>query len=125
MLFGGFAGVALTLAAVGIHGLLSLVVRRRTPQLAVRLALGASTAELFSTVIRDGVRLALLGVAVGSVASLGLARAMDSLLYGVPGLDLPTLGVVGVTLLVAATLACLLPARRAARTNPILALKEL
>jgi predicted permease len=118
-----FASVALLLAAVGIYGVMSYAVTRRTNELGVRSALGASHWQIMTLVMRRGMGLASAGLIIGLAASVMLTRLMGSLLYGVGAGDPLTLVVVTVVLGVVAMLACLVPARRATAVDPVIALR--
>jgi predicted permease len=122
-LLGAFGGLALLLAAVGIYGVVSFTVVQRTREIGIRAALGATRAALLRLVVRGGVRPVAIGTAVGMVLAVGLAFAVRSMLFGVSPLD-PSL-VVGapIVLLGTAALASLVPARRAARVDPLVALR--
>ena len=124
VLMGLFALVAVTLATVGIYGLLSYTVRQRTHEIGVRMALGSRPHDVARMVVADGLGLTLAGVAVGIAASLGLTRFLSSLLFGVAATDPPTFIGVVMMLLLVAVLASYLPARRAARIDPMVALRE-
>jgi predicted permease len=119
----GFAAVALALAAVGIYGVLAYVVSRRTREIGIRLALGSERSRVVASVVRRGLSLALIGVGVGVVIAYGVARVIRSLLYGVEPADVTTFAVVAAGLLIVALAASDLPALRAARLSPLLALK--
>lgn len=119
-----FGGAALLLAGLGIYGLLSYSIARRTPEIGVRMALGASGAQVRTMVIREGVVLAVLGTAVGALLALGGARYLSSLLVGVPPDDPTVFAAVGVTLAGAALLAAWMSARRATRVSPSTALRS-
>lgn len=119
-----FGGAGLFLAALGIYGLLSYSIARRTPEIGVRMALGASAAEVRTLVIREAVVLAVLGIAVGALLALGGARFLESLLFGVPVDDPTVFAAVGVTLAGAALLAALMSARRATGISPSRALRS-
>jgi putative ABC transport system permease protein len=123
-LFAGFALLALILAAVGIYGVMSYSVARRSHEIGIRLALGANRGDAFRLVVRQGMRLALAGSLAGLAGALILARYLRSMLFGVDPSDPLTLA--GVTLLLAlvALLAAAVPARRAARVNPLVALRS-
>jgi predicted permease len=118
-----FAFIALVLAAVGIYGVMSYAVSRRTHELGVRMALGATRREILRLVVREGMALAVAGVAVGLAAALGLTRLMVSLLYGVRPTDPATLAAVSLLLGGIALLGCYIPAWRAARVDPLVALR--
>src|SRR5262249_23683487 len=118
-----FGGLALVLAVVGIYGVVAASVSQRRRELGVRMALGAGSGDIVRMVLREGAAMTLAGVAVGVVATLLLARLLGSLLFGVSALDPATLGAAAVVLPAAALLACWLPARRAARSSPMAALR--
>ena len=118
-----FASTALVLAAVGIYGVMSYAVSRRTHELGVRLALGASRREILRLVVGEGMTLAAIGTAVGLTAALGLTRLMASLLYGVRPADPATLVAVSLLLAGIALLACYIPAWRATKVDPLVALR--
>jgi putative ABC transport system permease protein len=118
-----FASTALVLAAVGTYGVMSYAVSRRTHELGVRLALGASRSEILRLVVWEGIVLAAIGAAVGLTAALGLTRLMASLLYGVRPADPATLAAVSLLLAGIALLACYIPAWRATKVDPLVALR--
>jgi len=122
-LLGGFAAMALLLAALGIYAVLSFTVAQRTQEIGVRLALGAQPAHVLGTVMAQGLKLYLLGVALGLAAALILSQLMAHLLFGVSAAD--PLSYASVILLMAAVtlLACYVPARRAVRFGPMAALR--
>jgi putative ABC transport system permease protein len=122
-LLAGFSGVALLLAAIGLYGVLAFNVAQRTQEIGIRMALGAQRLDVLSLVIGHGMKLTLTGVVIGVVAALALTRAMNSLLYEVKPSDPLTFGVVCLLLSGVALLACWLPARRAARVDPMEALR--
>ncbi|HMG87685.1 MAG TPA: ABC transporter permease [Terracidiphilus sp.] len=123
VLFGGFAFVALLLAAVGIYGVMAFAVAQRTHEVGVRMALGAHRSEVVALILRAGMRLALLGIAIGLAGAYGLGRLMHTTLYGVASADVGSLVAVAALLLAVAMLACWIPARRAARVDPMQALR--
>jgi ABC-type antimicrobial peptide transport system permease subunit len=121
---GVFAAIALVLAAVGIYGVISYAVSLRTRELGIRIALGATGSQVSRLVLRQGVLLALAGVAVGGTGAYWLTRLLSKLLFGVSATDpLTFVGVAGLLTVIAA-LASYVPARRAARVDPLLAMRE-
>jgi predicted permease len=118
-----FAGLALVLSAVGVYGVISYLVSQRTREIGVRVALGAQRSDVLRLILGDGARLALFGVAIGLAASLGLTRLLGKMLFGVRATDPITLAAVTVILAAVAFLACYIPARRAVRVDPIVALR--
>ena len=122
-LVAAFAAVALFLAALGIYGVLSYSVSQRTREIGVRMALGARAGSVIALVVGQGLRLAALGAALGLVGALVLSRALRSFLYEVSASDPVTYLGVAAVLLAVGLLACLLPARRAARIDPLIALR--
>lgn len=123
LMIGIFAGVALLLASIGIYGVMAFAVTQRTQEIGIRMALGARKTDVLRLVVVNGMRLALLGLAIGLVASWALTRFISNLLYGVEPTDPLTFTVVSACLLAAAFLACYLPARRAAKVDPLEALR--
>jgi putative ABC transport system permease protein len=124
VLFGSFAAVALLLAAVGIYGVMSFVVAQRTHEIGLRMALGADRGRVLGQVLREGMTTALAGTALGSAGAYSVGRAMRGMLYGVGVVDPEMFIAVALTLLAAALVACLVPARRAAAVDPMVALRQ-
>ena len=122
-LFGAFAAAALILAAVGLYGVIAYTISQRTQEIGLRVALGAGPANVVAMVLRQGIRLALVGTVLGLAGAFGMARAMSSLLYGVQSNDAFTFVFVPVLLVAVALLACYIPARRALRVDPMTALR--
>ena len=123
-LLGIFAGLALVLAVVGVYGVMAYLVTHRIHEIGIRIALGARPAHVLSLVMGHGARLAAVGVAIGTAAALALARLMTSVLFGVAPTDAATFSAVIVFLVVSALLACGIPAWRAMRVDPMIALRH-
>jgi len=122
-MLGAFAGFAMILAVIGIYGVMSFLVSKGTADIAIRVALGARRASILSLVFRQGMRLAAIGIVTGLIGALGLTRLMNSLLFGVKPTDPLTFLSVLALLLVVALSACLVPAGRAMRIDPVIALR--
>jgi putative ABC transport system permease protein len=122
-LLGGFAGFALLLAALGIYAVLAFSVTQRTQEIGVRVALGAQQSDILRQILAQGMQLAGLGVAIGVAGALALSHLLSSLLFGVSATDLLTLGGAVFVLLAVAVVACFIPARRAMRVDPLIALR--
>jgi putative ABC transport system permease protein len=118
-----FAGFALLLAVVGIYGVIAYFVAQHVPEMGVRIALGAQTRDILLFVVGKGLKLALAGVLVGTIAALAATKLMSSLLYGVTGTNLGTCAVAGAALIALTVVASYIPARRATGLDPIVALR--
>jgi len=123
LLVAGFAVLALVLAAVGIYGVIAFSVAQRTREIGVRMALGAQPGNILRLIVGQGLSLVLLGVGLGLAASYALARLLESFLFGISPRDPLTFGGVALLLGVVALLASFIPARRAARVEPMVALR--
>jgi putative ABC transport system permease protein len=119
-----FAAVAMTLAAVGMYGLAAYTVTRRTREFGIRVALGARSRDVLDMVLREHLRLIVVGAACGIVIALGLTRVMRSMLYEVSPTDVPTFVCTVAGLALVGLLAALVPARRATRVDPMIALRH-
>jgi putative ABC transport system permease protein len=117
-----FAGFELLLAAIGIYGVMAYSVAARTQEMGIRMSLGAEPRDIAKLVVGQGMRLALLGVAIGIAASLALTRLISSLLFGVNATDPLAFSLAAVVLAITALAACYLPARRAMRVDPLVVL---
>jgi predicted permease len=118
-----FAVISLVLAAVGLFGVLSYIVAQRTAEIGIRMALGAQRPQVMRLMLRDGLRPAIFGLVLGLVASTGAAQLIQSILYGTPALDPAVYTLVSATLLLTAIVACVVPAWRASRLDPMTALR--
>jgi len=123
VIFGVFGTVALLLAAMGVYGVTSYAVAQRTQEIGIRMALGARMADVLKLVLKGGMSLALIGAAIGLAGAFAITRVMSSLLFGVAPTDRATFIVVALVLLAVAFLACFIPARRATKVDPLVALR--
>jgi putative ABC transport system permease protein len=123
LLLGTFAGVSLLLSAIGIYGVISYSVTQRTREIGIRTALGASRGDVLGLILRHGMGLAILGLLIGLGGAFGLTQLLANLLFGVGGRDPVTLGAVALVLALVALVACFIPARRATKVNPLVALR--
>jgi len=124
LLLGAFAGLALLLAAIGIYSVLSYSVRQRVPEIGIRLALGARLSDVLRMVVVEGMKPTLVGVGIGIVAALALGRLVASLIFQVKPADPITFVGVAILLTGIALLACVIPAYRASRVDPVIALRN-
>jgi putative ABC transport system permease protein len=124
VLFGGFALLALVLAALGIYGVMSFAVAQRSHEIGLRMALGAQRSDAVLLILRDGMKLAFYGIGLGIVGAVSLGFLMRSTLYGVKFVDPGSFALVAVTLLLVAVVATYVPARRSAKVDPMIALRQ-
>ena len=122
-LIGSFAALALLLASIGVYGLISYSISQRTREIGIRVALGAQHGHVIRMVMRQGAKLTLIGLLIGIMAALGLTQLMSSILYGVKATDPSTFASVPTLLAIVALTACYIPARRAMRVDPMVALR--
>jgi predicted permease len=123
ILLGSFAGLALLLSSIGIYGVISYLVGQQTREIGIRIALGAQREDVLRLVVGNGAKMSLLGIAIGTAAAFGLTRTMADMLYGVSATDPITFGLVALALILVALAACYIPARRAMRVDPLVALR--
>jgi putative ABC transport system permease protein len=124
LLLTGFAAIALILATVGIYGVMSFVVTQRTQEIGIRMALGAQASDVMKMIVGNGMLLALIGISAGLAGAFMLTRLMSSLLFGVSATDALTFASVSAVLVAVVLLACYVPARRATRIDPLVALRN-
>jgi len=123
-LLGAFAGLALVLASVGLYGVMALSVTQRTRELGIRMALGAARYDVFRLVLSHGALLICIGIVIGLIGAIAASHVLQAVLYNVGALDLPAFAIAIGALAFIALFACFLPARRASRVDPIIALRE-
>jgi predicted permease len=123
-LFGLFGGLGLILASLGLYGVIAYIVSQRTHEIGVRMALGAQRRSIFTMILSHGLKLTAIGVALGLAGAFAVTRILTVLLYGISPTDVLTFTLVPLLLLLVATLACLIPARRAAAVQPLVALRH-
>jgi ABC-type antimicrobial peptide transport system permease subunit len=123
VLLGVFAGLALLLSSIGIYGVISYVVGQRTNEIGVRIALGAQQRDVLRLMLGEGMKMALIGVAIGIAVALGLTHLMVNILFGVSATDPLTFLAVATLLVLVALTACWIPARRDTRVDPLVALR--
>jgi putative ABC transport system permease protein len=123
ILLAGFAGVALLLSGIGIYGVISFLVGQRTHEIGVRMALGAKPRDVLTMILGRGAKLTMLGIGIGVIAALMLTQLMTSLLFGVSAADPLTFAAVSLLLIFVGLAACYIPARRAMRVDPMVALR--
>jgi putative ABC transport system permease protein len=124
LLLGSFAAVALILAMVGTYGVMSYGVSQRTHEIGLRMSLGAKQSDILASVLWRGLKFTAMGVVLGAVAARLMTQGLSSMLFGVSPTDLPTFAAISALLVVVALVACYVPARRAARVDPMLALRQ-
>ena len=124
MLIGSFSGAALLLAAIGIYGVMAYSVTQRTQEIGVRMALGAQTRDILQLVLRQGLALTAVGIGAGLVGALAATRLIGSMLFDVPANDFVTFAAISLLLATVALVACLIPARRASKVDPVIALNR-
>jgi ABC-type antimicrobial peptide transport system permease subunit len=122
-LFVTFAGLALLLGMIGIYGVLSFLVSKRTREIGIRMALGAQRRDVLLLIIKEGAKFSFVGVVLGVVGALGVTRLLASQLHGVSATDPITYAAVAIAMTVVTLLACYIPARRAMRIDPLVALR--
>jgi ABC-type antimicrobial peptide transport system permease subunit len=124
LVLSAFAGIALFLSLIGLYALMAYSVKQRTPEIGIRMALGADRRSILQMILKQGVKLTIVGALIGLASGLAASRVVARFLFGVRPLDPPTLAATIVLLLLVALIACYLPARRAARVDPMVALRH-
>ena len=124
LLFALFAVIATVLAALGIYGVIAYTVAERTHEVGIRMALGAQKSDVFRLIVKTGLMLTLIGVVIGLAIALALTQLMTTLLFGITPSDVPTFAAVSAFLILVALFACYVPARRATKVNPLVALRH-
>jgi putative ABC transport system permease protein len=124
ILLGTFAALALALAAIGVYGVIAYAVAQRTREIGIRVALGASKANLLALVVGQGMSIVALGLGAGFGIALGVMRLLETFLYGVGAWDLRTMAAAAMVLIAVVLPACYVPARRASRIDPLVALRS-
>jgi ABC-type antimicrobial peptide transport system permease subunit len=123
-LVGAFGALALLLATVGVYGIMEHVAAQRRSEIGIRLALGAAPSSIFGLILTEGLRLVAIGTAIGLTAAFVTTRYIQALLFGVDPIDVTTFAAVSVLLTATATIACLVPARRAMTVDPVVAFRS-
>ena len=123
VLLGAFAVLALVLASVGLYGVMALTVTQRTRELGIRMALGAARTNIFKLVLGQGMTMIAIGIGIGLIGAIAAGRALMSLLYNVGAIDVGAVATAVISLVLVALIACCVPARRATRVDPIIALR--
>ena len=124
LLLGIFAAIAMFLAVAGIYGVMSYTVSQRTHEIGLRMALGAQTRQVLTTVVGEGLVLTAIGIVIGVAVAMAVTRGMSQLLFGITSTDPLTYFLVSIELAAVALIACYIPARRAARVDPLVALRH-
>src|SRR2546422_6867143 len=123
LLLGIFAGLALILAAIGIYGVMSYSVTQRTREIGIRMALGAQPRNVLTLILKQGMLLALVGISIGLIISFALMRVLANQLYGVSTTDLETFAAISILLMSVALISCYIPALRATKVDPLIAVR--